>query len=789
MRFFMVQDKVIFKERVPPPADADGAKENKLLRYDRDLVEKFGLKAARFVTYLECWLHGKVTRTPSITQYTYDPAWLICQRTGLKPATLERVVKSLLKAKFIKVKYGKKHMRHYALVDQNNFYDEREEEKRRYALKVDADQHGDPVAILLYNLRHWKEFDRERKRLFQGRYWRHDTVKNLVHQFAGFLSKEQLRDALRYMYDNHLIKMIGFYDANGVPQDGRFWITLMEIPPIDDYEPKNMVRPALLFTPDGQRIEAGIVGENAHENDDKTASPNDKTPLANDKTEAGQNILQLTQAAEVTGNGLSPLNSNRLLVPSEVAAAPSSGTQVRVSENLPLSDESARPSASRKPPASSAKCLTADDDVFPTYRSGELADLKSDIKKLTRQVQQLTLNSELKKIPGMDREGWLENLTELLLRIPKSDRRNFLHKFAIDRDNAVKPKETGTSMVNHLQLQDELRQVNMKKIPRECFGQQYGDPRLPCKRSCLWAESCKIATPVERREAIQFVAVLSTPDFNASRETDRPENVAETYRTCHREVFGIEAPDTVGKAAAVYRNAQSLRVPVRLFCLIYMCQWADTHPRQKFYAQYLSGETAFELVGMVLDLCKQKYGSILEDRLTMVLHLKFTTDKKQLWRHQPTPAERFMTGWLKACAEVGIEDYQFRRQEVNELMGFTSEYRLCDAEDLIDDATEWLSESTGQKTLMAFLCKIQDKPEPEPEIEAPIEYVAPWYEHLIRDEDDDFGFKHTRAYYEAEEREKEIKRRSRPDSGSVYVEQTLTQLQNVDAPKRGKKTH
>ena len=312
------------RTRNPPVAEPDWIKENKMLRFDRDIVGQFGLKAARFVTYLECWLNGKVERDPADRKYTYDPAWRICDRTGLKSITLERIVAELSESKFIKVKHGRKNTRHYAFRDQKAYFESRETEKHVFALREDADQHGEPVAILLYNLRHWTKYnEEERIRLFNGRYWRHDTLKNLVWQFTGFLTKEQLRDALDYMHAKRLVEMIGFCDTNGVLQDDRFWITLMEVPAVDDYEPQNNVRPASTFKRDGTRIDAGEGAENQPKSGDKTPSPNDKTAI-------GENFDQSTHADGVTGSGHLPLISNRLFVPPEVAGAPSVSTQVRV---------------------------------------------------------------------------------------------------------------------------------------------------------------------------------------------------------------------------------------------------------------------------------------------------------------------------------------------------------------------------------------------------------------------------------------------------------------------------
>src|SRR5262249_45727111 len=154
-------------------------------RFDRDTVEKWGLKCAQFITYLECWLSGKVQRDPDSLHYTYDSAQVICQRTGLKSATLERIVMKLRTAKFIRVKPGKKNMRCYALCDQNNYYTSRPKQKHVFALREDAERHGEPAAILLYNLRYWAKQKAQRTLLFKGRYWRYDTLKELIWRHAG----------------------------------------------------------------------------------------------------------------------------------------------------------------------------------------------------------------------------------------------------------------------------------------------------------------------------------------------------------------------------------------------------------------------------------------------------------------------------------------------------------------------------------------------------------------------------------------------------------------------------
>ena len=583
----------------------DWKKKIKRLRFDRDIVERFGLKAARFITYLECWLSGKVKRGPDSIQYTYDPAWEICDLTGLKPATLERIVKQLRKDRFIRVKPGRKNTRWYALSDAKGYFKSRAKEKHVFALREDADKHGEPVAILLYNLRYWARYNKDRIRLFQGRYWRYDRLKELVWRYTGFLTKEQLRDALDYMYEKQLVDMIAFCDGNGVNHDDKFWITLLELPPVDDYEPQNRVRPASLFTPEGTRIDAGVDAEHQRLLDDKTASPNDKTPWPNDRTAAGGNGHQLTHSAGVTGNGSSPLIEDSLSV-----AAGGRWRSLRLNAST----------RKRKPPAvGPIRTAFGLSEAFGFlggvsdrrgwwffYEPSVRATGSSRFEKLTRQYHHLNLSIHLNRTRSINKEGWLEPQEEILLRIPRSDRRNFLHQLNNDYQSAGKEAED-TGFAQRFGLNEELRQFSYKKSPRECFSHRYGDPRQPCK-NCAWAKSCKIATPVEIQEAIRHVSILNTPDWDVLRESDRPENVADTYRAAYREVFGKDAPDMVGKAVTIYRNAQSLRLPVRYYCLVYMLLWANTHPMQTFYCKYLSAEHAFEGVKMVLDLCNQKFG-------------------------------------------------------------------------------------------------------------------------------------------------------------------------------------
>jgi hypothetical protein len=764
-----------------PVAATDWAKEIKVFRFDRDIVEKFGLKAARFVTYLECWLHGKFVRGTGCLQYTYDPARVICQRTGLKPATLERIVKTLRKAEFIRVKHVKKNMRSYALPDAEGYYESREGEKRVFALRRDADAHGEPVAILLYNLRHWAGQNHERVRLFKGRYWRHDTLKDLVFQFTGILTEEQLRDAIRYLVEKKLAEVIAFYDMNGARSGDRFWITLLENPPVDDYEPQNNVRPASMFTLEGVRQTVGSTAENQRISGDKTALPFDKTPLPNDKTESDESSPQPLQSTGVAGNGHPPLSITSLSAPPDVAGAPSGLAQARVNANLPQSANSARPSAFRKPSASSAERPTAGDSSALNLRLGEL---EAKVASLTRNFQNLNLSIRLDKTRSTAKGGEIEQHEDIVLRIPRSSQRNFLHQFKLDNENAAK-KTRDADIGERFGLNEELRRYNLRQTPMDCFSHRFGDPRLACK-SCAWSKSCEIGTPVEIMKAIQSVSILHSPGWNELRETDQPENVADTYRDAYKEVFGVDAPDAVGKAARIYQHAQSLRLPVRYYCLIYMTIWARTNPMQKFYSNYLSGDRAFNMVRMVLDLCKQEVATVLEDRLAMVLHVKFVGGKP-LWRHQPTPAERFMEGWLDACKDHGQPEYEFKRQEVRELAGYTDEFRLGDIENMLESAREWLLETTGEKSLMGFLCHVQDRPLPQPEVDL-WESKPPEYEHLIDDEEAYFDPTRSREYWEAnypkyraeQQMIREAEERAKPDSGSEYLEEILGNVHPVD---------
>ena len=144
-----------------------------------------------------------------------------------------------------------------------------------------------------------------------------------------------------------------------------------------------------------------------------------------------------------------------------------------------------------------------------------------------------------------------------------------------------------------------------------------------------------------------------------------------------------------------------------------------------------------------------------------------------------------MAGWLKACAEVGIKDYQFQSPEVRELGGYTSDFRLKDAEDMLDDAKEWLIETTGEKTLMGFLCAVQGKPVPEPEpVDLLQDYERPYYEHLIDESEGDYDVTRTRAYWEEKEREKETIRRSQPASGPEFMERTVAGIADVKVRER-----
>jgi hypothetical protein len=248
----------------------------------------------------------------------------------------------------------------------------------------------------------------------------------------------------------------------------------------------------------------------------------------------------------------------------------------------------------------------------------------------------------------------------------------------------------------------------------------------------------------------------------------------------------VEAPDTVGRFVAIYQNAQTLKLPVRYYCLVYMSLWANTHPMQRFYSRYLSGDQAFEMVRMVIDLSNQKFSTVLEDRLGMVLNLKFV-EGQPLWRHQPTPTERFLKGWLEVCESHGVEGYTFRQREVRELTGYMADMGVREGEGLLDRADSWLEETTGDRTLLHFLCHVQDKPAPEPEYKEPAE--PPWYERFIDEGEGVFDVTKTRAHWEEVDRNRQARHRAQPDSGPEYLDATLERLPNLDAANHRTNRH
>lgn len=751
------------KSTAQPTDTSNSVKPINVLRFDLDTVQDYGLKAARFITYLECWLRGKVTRDPNTPQFTYDAAHIICGRTGLKPATFERIVKLLRKAQFIRVKPGRKNMRCYSFSDQTSYFKSRNECKHVYALRSDADLHGEPVSIILYNWRYWIKHNKERQRLFAGRFWRYESLKELTSLQAGFLTYAQISDAVRYMHDNKVIDVIAFYDKEGVRHDDKFWVTLLEVPKVDDSEPDNHVRPASLFTPQGSKIQSGVTCNIEPCTLDKTESDNDKTPLANDRFPDAANTAHSIAHQNVTPCPARPLIEDYLIVPSEVADAPSNCTQVRLSSNLPVSDEPARPPASRKPTASSADSPT----TGRTFQSLELRlqQLEKSSAEVTRLVQQMNLNLHLIKAEPRDRDGKLQMQSELLLRIPQAERRKFLFQFKGDQEAAHKAQQR-SSAIELGPIKEQLRQLNFSRIPLECFGHRFGDPRLNCQR-CLWPKSCELATPPETKSSIQAIASINSPTWNFQYASDRPINVGETYLAVYTEVFGVTAPDTVGRFATIYNNTRTLKIPVRLYCLVYMTLWANLHPLQKFYSKYLATAHAFESVGMVLDLCSKKFAVVLEDRLGMILQLQFI-DGKPCWRHQATPVEVFLEGWLKAMTERGLQKAMPKWSEIRDLTYYMRNMDFLDADKLLNTVLSWLCDATGEYSLGHFLCNVQGLPAPISE--PPDEPAKPWYEKYIDEEEGEYDEKRTRAYWEAIDREKKATSAAQPDSGAEFID-------------------
>ena len=715
-------------------ADRDGIKPIKKVRFDLDMVKRFDFKAARFILNLECWLRRKYRENPGTRQWGYDSATKICNHTGLSSATLERVVKKLRLAKFIQTEPtpGERNMRQFAFADQKEYYDGRKGQQRVYASLTDIKAYREPAAIVLFNLRHWaKPNKKARKRLFKGYYWRHEWLVHLKQKkWDGFLTELQIDSALKKLKKAKAIDLIPFVDKDNREVEGKVWIALTDQPPVKDVEPENIVRPESFYDRQGNQLDTTPTSAREQGSDDKTQKQDDKAPLKNDRTESDRKRskpIGSTGDSDVSGN---PLNKAHLNTPPSFAGANSVSVEENLKPSLRASRTSARPAASPMPSASAAGSATpelcsanalsteasVDQIQSMIQRIAQLENQCSDFERFKVIAKKKMLQDDLKEKSRISPDGWFEEEWEVIDRIPKKYRRSFRHQYQQDKEKLDAPIHQND--VNQEERNGMLRQIKSSRIPKACFGHEFGNYRRHCN-DCVFEKSCEIATPAETRDAIAIAESLKKPAVDDRYLDDTPDSVPDTYFAAYREVYGMESPDDeICHADQICKNARSLKITVQLYCRIVFDCLPCLFPGKTTRDRAVASPHAFNLCGVVVKLAREEYGDSTPVNIGLIMDLKFINGQP-VWRHSPTPVENFMAGWKKLCTDKRQFDFQPTYKEIMCATPPLQSLKQSDIDNLLIEAEDWLSNKENPPSLIDFLKDQFEGFEPNFESELP----------------------------------------------------------------------
>jgi hypothetical protein len=678
------------------------------LRFDLDTVKAFGLKGAVFAKYLECWLHGKVTRRPEEQQWTYDARWLICQRTGLKSSTLFRITERMKKKGFLRIKRGRKQMLQYALKEQESYFKSRKNVRRVYCSRDEADKYGEPVAILLHNLRYWLSQDQEPWRLYAGRYWRYSGLTQLNFHLQGFLSKDQIQEAVKFMVDEGLILKIDFYDRLGVYWENAFWITLKSTNISKQECLENRIRwPGLKVRKGGLEV----VSEGR-----KTARQNGKTETENDKTETSINTLHPIHNERVNEHQKTPLNIDSLTAP--VADAPSALYRNSLNESLPQSHCHSVASPRRATPTTepagasltlplTESALECEEDVLSQVSTMEGTYV------IQRQTDPKPAKESLPSPVNLKESVGEVNVKELV-KNPFA-RVNYNYHFKQDLKStehliSVLPDDAAI-----FRMEIERARANQK--PKDCFAAKFSNRESRCSQ-CSWRNSCSDGTSLEIKREVQEKEKSRMIDTAQQRTEDNEYTVRKTYRETYQIVFGEPPTDSIGKASRVYDHASELKISVRYFCLIYMRAWANTHPKQRFYQRYMIGDSAANMVRQAVEVSITQFGTITENSLAMLSGC----DLEQgipVWRHKPTPVEEVMDVLSKAFKDLHGSEYTFEKKDIDTLVPYFDNLENNEIAKVTALVANSLRQPDPPKSFMQAVRRNSGIPEPEPKIEWP----------------------------------------------------------------------
>ncbi len=650
----------------------------KRFRLDYDLVNKYGFKAAAIAKYVECWVSASARRNPQMTAYTYDSLAVISKRLGMTATTVLRQVRQMRAVIVTQKLKNRKNLLQYGFKDQAGYFKSRKRVKHVWCLKADTEQHGFPAAILLHNMRYWARQNRERSRLHEGRFWRWIVLEDLVKVYNGLLSYDQIQKSLRLLEKEGLLRKIDYYNRQGIFRDNRCWITLTDCSEISDFAPESHVRW------DGLKLRDGTVFSPPPKW--RPAPKERKTASQKWKTDFSKSTSYLSHS-----EGVPTIQESRLIpasvTDSTVAVAPCESAKKIVNTNLQC-PQWVRPSASQ-PPSASSPTVGTEPTGFSTssffyfqVSSPDWCISIEEVKKCTSQwsypeaeyelpepeikvLGQPHHNSPIPEFNSLDISPAIfetQSSPNKLIQGPrggedKSSRETSqtIRKYSIAVQQIIAGEIiAGRQAINKSMSsgQQDLWKFQVDQAEKEemidCHGKEYSQSRSGC-RDCLWQKSCFELLPAEWRKKGGKPKEPKTK-YEKEMVNENPHQLRETYQTCHQEVFGVPAPDALGQADEVFSSAQQLEMPSRVFMVVYMTLWTQTHPRQKFLSKYLTGEAAFGMVAQLCAAARSEFSS--RDETSLACLLKRVSKGTVSWKHVPGLFESF----LDSCEKIGKKD-------------------------------------------------------------------------------------------------------------------------------------
>jgi hypothetical protein len=709
-----------------------------------------------------------------VRDFSYHDSLDVIERLlGIPKSTLQRAVQTLSAdyGRLIVKKLKSKDNRcSYALRNRDEFLASRADEAEYKKLKVERhvkEKHklNWVEGCVLYNLSYWQDDINAVAHpdcLYRGKYW---FYKKTCKICAGRLTPRQKKKALFSLEKKGLIERVPYYDGGGHGKGKRvkdqWWIHVKgHFQRVNKVNRKNHV----CWTPEQEKHDADRIKSlkmnqllsndtlSRHEmGNPRPKMGNPRHEMGNPRPKVGNRNSDQTSVSEKVAEEPSRATQSSIYSSSlSVQVAPLPAHQKNLDSNLPQAGaaDGDRPAASpAASPSGQPHSGVLRSISLSLVDSHQQQPSKEGEAKQAANTNSLPVSSQgggatkAKKGTGSITQAKAERHTAAGERQSKQSR----PRYQLQQPQAALTLEQVDQMhiptLQETQIETAMKEAEEQRAAEKEYyriiqeqdrqrcmvggrptGRKTGEAvdanghpvtsnasgtnDLPVKPA---ATAPKAPKPSERSSKPSTTRALKTA-YDIEMATDC-KNVRLRYQEAYRAAFPDEVPDRLGKADDVYMCAQYLRIPVRVYAIVHMITWAESHPGRRYYSHYLVGDGALRAVDGWLEAAKKQMATC--DESSVALIMERCHDGKIDWRYVPGERDEFILAVEKAAQDEFESDCDLSHDDYDHLLVYSDEREDWDV--MIDEITKELRDEDVYTVAQAIRA-VQGWPEQDKEM-------------------------------------------------------------------------